>query len=662
MEGHLTPRVTACLPIREPLRTTLSVWLIGLDLVSIMKLSTWFDSPEDFVSELPDDLRTESIAAAAFFEKVEKLAAAAVFGSARADMTGEHPPQLWPARRSSEHVQDGIGLALPTSLLPQRRTHKRARRMETAELTTAKSVEAKHLEDALDLAFSLGQTIAKWSPRMISFSTRAISVDDQKALLRPVFLRRASAVATLKTNVRTTLKFLAWAETLNLDLSKICAEHIALYLRDAAGRGPSVPKSIWSSLDWAREVFDFQWPLSDRLVEAQRHSSSLQAEAACEQAPPLTREIMDHMLDGFFMAVDAKDVNGIIYIGFVIVLAFACLRWSDLQRSCNINFSRDSFFGESWKSKKKVARMPWAAPRRDWKGRDWASPFYAYLQTLLDLASADFVVPVPVRRGVVLEIEWPIRPSSYAAALNTFRSILRVQRSVGDAMVWSLHSPRSFLPSLAGQMRFSLEERRTLGRWGPASGMPVRYDRARCVTELLIKHDIMSQLKNGFQPAGSFELPSQTDVDQQVAAINERRQSKVRVPEQTASEIATEPPRAVSADKPSAEGTPGVLRDGMSFNDARELVLNTTSMMLHIRDESDPGKARCPFVWSQSRSGVEPATGRRSDYPEYSLCGGCWGRNTALLDLPQWVGDIDEDALEVPSEESDESSTSSSCR
>ena len=54
--------------------------------------------------------------------------------------------------------------------------------------------------------------------------------------------------------------------------------------------------------------------------------------------------------------------------------------------------------------------------------------------------------------------------------------------------------------------------------------MPVRYDRARCETELLIKHDIMNHLQGGFQPAGSFELPSQQDVDEQVTAIYARRE------------------------------------------------------------------------------------------------------------------------------------------
>ena len=216
-------------------------------------------------------------------------------------------------------------------------------------------------------------------------------------------------------------------------------------LRDAAGRGPSVPKSIWSSLDWARDVFDFVWPLNDRLVEAQRYSSFVRAEAAREQARPLTQEIMDRLLDAFFDAVEAKDVNSIIYIGFIIVLALACLRWSDVQRSCNVCLSKDSLFGECWKSKKKIARMPCAAPRRDWKGRDWASHHYSNLNAVMNLAASNFVVSAPLRHGAVLEIEWPARPSSYSAALNVFRTVLRVYCSVvKDVWVWSLHRKKLY--------------------------------------------------------------------------------------------------------------------------------------------------------------------------------------------------------------------------
>ena len=149
--------------------------------------------------------------------------------------------------------------------------------------------------------------------------------------------------------------------------------------------------------------------------------------------------------------------------------------------------------------------MPWAAPRCEWNRKDWALPFFQTVSRYVDLSTADYLVPAPLKAGVCIGIDVPVQPARYMAALNVFRRVLVQLPSIVDAKTWSLHSPRFFLPSVAGQMRFSLEDRRTLGRWGPSSHMPVRYDRARCVAELCLKAEVMSSLKQGFVP-GSDSL------------------------------------------------------------------------------------------------------------------------------------------------------------
>ena len=47
-----------------------------------------------------------------------------------------------------------------------------------------------------------------------------------------------------------------------------------------------------------------------------------------------------------------------------------------------------------------------------------------------------------------------------------------------------------------------------MGRWGPASGMPVRYDQSRCCAELASKQEMWSKLQDGFKPGNDFELPT----------------------------------------------------------------------------------------------------------------------------------------------------------
>ena len=440
----------------------------------------------------------------------------------------------------------------------------------------------------------------------------SLSQAEQQALLQPLFLKRAGAASTLRTHVRTTIAFLAWCDAHGIDPWEVGANRIALHLRDAARRGSSVPKALWSSLERAREVFELGWCLSDPVVISQRQMSALKTEELREQAPPLTQHHMDGLFAIFYGAVQNKQTSVCIFAGFVLVLALGCLRWSDLQRSCGLELSKDSLFGETWKSKRKCRRMPWAAPRRDWSGRDWAGEFYSSLSTYLDLKTADFVVPAPASCGRRLEVAEPVRPARYLEALNVFRMIMRMVPGVQDPFVWSLHSPRFYFPSLASQLRYSLEERRALGRWGPASGMPVRYDRARCVTELLMKTEILGKLGSGFRPANDFELPSQPLLDEQNAIVSAAR----------------------------AGGGSSGTASGMQVSDFRnqkvDLVLNMRTMVAHVESEHTHGRARCAFWRPHSKSDIQALQGTLEELPGYTACPVCWKRIPNNFEVPEW--------------------------
>eukprot|EP00959_Pyramimonas_sp_CCMP1952_P090290 1890014-Pyramimonas_sp.AAC.1 len=101
-------------------------------------------------------------------------------------------------------------------------------------------------------------------------------------------------------------------------------------------------------------------------------------------------------------------------MGFILLLAFACLRWSDLQRSAACTLSADAIYAETWRSKKKVGKTPWAAPRRDWQGRDWGGPLWATISMYVDLHTADFVVPAVLFRLGAFVVLQPVRPMSYS--------------------------------------------------------------------------------------------------------------------------------------------------------------------------------------------------------------------------------------------------------
>ncbi|CAK0830375.1 unnamed protein product, partial [Prorocentrum cordatum] len=215
----------------------------------------------------------------------------------------------------------------------------------------------------------------------------------------------------------------------------------------------------------------------------------------------------------------------------------------------------------------------------DWQGRDWGGQFHAAVAGYVDLGAADFIVPaMAVESGKIVVLS-PVRPEKYSGALNVMRRVLRAFGGVANNAGWSLHSPRFFFPTFAGQLRLQMEERRTLGRWGPGSGMPVRYDRARCVTELLLKYDIVGRVRDGFTPARDFE-----------------------VPESRAPSAAAAAPAVTQA-----------LTAGRATPD-EDMVLNGSSMMMHRQSEDEPRRTRCSFWWAQSRAPVEAIRGAPGDY------------------------------------------------
>ena len=209
----------------------------------------------------------------------------------------------------------------------------------------------------------------------------------------------------------------------------------------------------------------------------------------------------------------------------------------------------------------------------------------------------------------------PVRPMSYSGALNAMRHAFRVCGVAGDVGKWSLHSPRFFMASLAGQLRFPTEERRTLGRWGPASGMPVRYDRSRCVTELLLKYDIVERLRAGFKPAGAFELPGW-------------QASRAAVT-----------PGAAPVSGLAAAAVPEQERESVVSTKQVDLVLNSSSKVLHRQSPEEPRRTMCAFWWATSRRSVEAVSGLPQHYVDegYVRCGKCWCR--ARNGLPEWQGE-----------------------
>ena len=153
--------------------------------------------------------------------------------------------------------------------------------------------------------------------------------------------------ATVRSHLRNLVRLQIWAEAAGLQPRSLDATDVALFPRDVSGRGPSVPKASFASILRAKETRQFPRQLEDPLVEAQRCMSSKQIEEPWQPASLLTRAIVDSLLNSFFAAADARDAAHVFAIGPVLILAFGCLRWADLQSSTACSLSRDALRAES---------------------------------------------------------------------------------------------------------------------------------------------------------------------------------------------------------------------------------------------------------------------------------------------------------------------------
>ena len=71
---------------------------------------------------------------------------------------------------------------------------------------------------------------------------------------------------------------------------------------------------------------------------------------------------------------------------FLLCLAYACLRFSDLDRSVSVTLGRDAIHATSWRSKGKPMPTPWAALRKTWTDVDWGKQFYDLIQGILPVS------------------------------------------------------------------------------------------------------------------------------------------------------------------------------------------------------------------------------------------------------------------------------------
>ena len=144
---------------------------------------------------------------------------------------------------------------------------------------------------------------------------------------------------------------------------------------------------------------------------------------------------------------------------------------------------------------------------------------------------------------------------------------------------YTLHSGKNFYPTCGGQMRMEREKRNKLGHWATLSSMAERYDRSTCSTELQLRNDILSAIKEGWAPVESFQIPAPVP-----AVTSYEGEVNLDNPDKISHDVNAVKARSVVTRDVNAVKTKSVVTREIS---KRLVLLERTTKVRHTREVND---------------------------------------------------------------------------
>ena len=275
------------------------------------------------------------------------------------------------------------------------------------------------------------------------------------------------------------------------------------YIESLAERGRTVPAAGKRALSiWADDL-GVDWPLTNPLVVS---AATVETNEAPKQAPSMDLETLKK-IERLATNVEANG-NKRAFAAGILLMTYAILRFSDVQRRRSLETNDDSVNGTLLRSKTKKPNgknWPWACPRMGVTGEcGWVHP-------ILDLRTAyarvnghqmTYTSPRLDRTwGLVAE-----GPSPYSTSRKHAPLCVGLGDSNGDS--YTLHSPENLFPKEACQISFDQRELSIIGHWPSTAKIPERYDRSVCANELLLRNTIIQRMVGGWGMAPAFHLPT----------------------------------------------------------------------------------------------------------------------------------------------------------
>ena len=372
--------------------------------------------------------------------------------------------------------------------------------LEFIQPTSLREINERRTEKVVRACHELFHMVGSFSPRYSKVCRKDLSEEVRKQFMEAMVdtYFATAKPPTVAGYCRSCVGFLEWLKPV-CPLDEVSSFEVMAFLRDSRPKGVHVPGLKRCALMWFEGVFDLRLYTKDRLVMAQVASkrSSVPRDSPIKAQCPSVDLIIT--LEQYVGNRFEPPVPRII-AGLLLAMTHGVLRWSDIQRSLNLELGRDMLTAKATMKRKDVL-TPWVAARRGFSGTDWAESWLCLLAAF-GMPGPDFVLLEPTGLESFAQ-----KPASYSKVIIHMRvCLIRCGLSASEAIMFTLHGWRQLMPTMANQLGLPELEQEAIGHWRKGSAMPQHYDALHCSLETRAKDRILTAMAGGFRPGKKGEF------------------------------------------------------------------------------------------------------------------------------------------------------------
>ena len=344
-----------------------------------------------------------------------------------------------------------------------------------------------------------------------------------EAFVQLCFSKRCKSVNTMKGVCKFVLEYYNFGMTAE-PVTPITGEHaivpIARWMSELRIRGATVPRAGRYSLRVFGEALGIDFPINHPSILACVRTVKLKP---TKHAPPIPIEFIKKLE----IATTNSDFPTLkrVFCSIILLQVYASLRYIDTCYVSQIFLSEKetSICGVSIDKKSPNGDViQWAAPLKGLTDIKWWEPVKSFWERIKP--EGDLTKTTPLYTA--FDKEWATSKRTITRGIVQ-AALTKLEKEFGFDCALKIHSPRSWHATLAKQLLYSREDREKLGHWAPGSLMPDLYDRATCATELRLRDEILQRIREGWAPAGPYEVPNTQASTQMDAESSEMESTSV---------------------------------------------------------------------------------------------------------------------------------------